>query len=72
MKVILTFLILTTLSVDEPITKNDSIPAKEHLFLSMERTPCFGKCPSYKIMIFNTGNVVYEGFFLIGGKHAPV
>lgn len=35
---------------------------KESLFLTMERTPCFGKCPTYKIMIFNTGNVVFEGF----------
>jgi hypothetical protein len=35
---------------------------KESLFLSMERTPCFGKCASYKIMIFNTGNVKFEGF----------
>ena len=35
---------------------------KESLFLSMERTPCFGKCPTYKLMIFNTGNVVFEGF----------
>lgn len=40
----------------------ESIPVKESLFLTMERTPCFGKCPSYKITIFNTGNVVYEGF----------
>lgn len=35
---------------------------KESLFLTMERTPCFGKCPAYKIMIFNTGNVKFEGF----------
>jgi hypothetical protein len=35
---------------------------KESLFLTMERTPCFGKCPTYKLMIFNTGNVVFEGF----------
>jgi len=35
---------------------------KEALFLSMERTPCFGKCPAYKVIIFNTGKVVYEGF----------
>ncbi len=35
---------------------------KEALFITMKRTPCFGKCPSYKIMIFNTGYVSYEGF----------
>lgn len=61
-----------------PITENpaivevqESIPVKESLFLTMERTPCFGKCPSYKITIFNTGNVVYEGFNFTEkeGKH---
>jgi len=35
---------------------------KESLFLTMERTPCFGKCPAYKITIFNTGKVVFQGF----------
>lgn len=50
---------------------NDETPIKEALFLSMERTPCFGKCPSYKLTIFNTGNVVYEGFTFAKkeGKH---
>jgi hypothetical protein len=38
-----------------------SIPVKEHLFLSMERTPCFGRCPNYKITIMNTGKVTYNG-----------
>lgn len=41
-------------------TKSSAI--KESLFLSMERTPCFGKCPSYKLFIFNTGNVIFEGY----------
>ena len=62
MKALVSFLIITSLSVTEPVIQNNPIPVKEHLFLTMERTPCFGKCPSYKIMIFNTGNVVYEGF----------
>ena len=39
----------------------ETIPVKESLFLTMERTPCFGKCPNYKITIFNTGRVIYEG-----------
>lgn len=43
-------------------TKLPEAAMKESLFLSMERTPCFGKCPTYKIMIFNTGNVIYEGY----------
>lgn len=46
------------------VKKAQKSPAvlKESLFLTMERTPCFGKCPAYKITIFNTGNVIYEGY----------
>lgn len=36
-------------------------PVKESLFITMERTPCLGKCPSYAIWIYNTGRVEYEG-----------
>ncbi|MGB0881694.1 MAG: DUF6438 domain-containing protein [Vicingaceae bacterium] len=43
-------------------TKLPEAAMKESLFLSMERTPCFGKCPTYKLMIFNTGNVIFEGY----------
>jgi len=42
-------------------TVKPNIPLKEAFFLTMERTPCFGKCPSYKITIFNTGKVLYDG-----------
>lgn len=77
MKYILLLLTLTTLffsckdsektitkSVEKEIveeTTKQDLPVKEALFLSMERTPCFGKCPAYKITIFNTGNVTYTG-----------
>jgi hypothetical protein len=59
-------------TVEESTTKpTDETPVKETLLLTMERTPCFGKCPSYKLTIFNTGNVVYEGFTFAKkeGKH---
>jgi hypothetical protein len=49
-----------TTTISEKIN-NEVIPVKEALFLSMERTPCFGKCPNYKITIMNTGKVTYEG-----------
>jgi len=55
----------TTKPVKQEKLKKTKLPEaamKESLFLSMERTPCFGKCPVYKIMIFNTGNVIFEGF----------
>ncbi len=56
-------------------TKNEALkettPTEESLFLTMERTPCFGECPSYKISISSTGNVTYEGFRFAPkeGKH---
>ena len=34
---------------------------KESIFLTIERTPCFGHCPNYKITIMNTGQVLYNG-----------
>ncbi len=42
---------------DTPISpmKNDS------LLLSMERTPCYGTCPTYKFHIYKNGYTEYEG-----------
>lgn len=34
---------------------------KESIFISMERTPCLGRCPGYTITIYETGMVIYEG-----------
>lgn len=39
----------------ELISKNDS------LFVTIERTVCFGKCPVYKAYIYTSGYVVYDG-----------
>ena len=36
-------------------------PEKEGLLLTLERTPCFGMCPTYKYSIFSTGRVIYKG-----------
>ena len=47
---------ITQLEID-----SKSLPVKEHLFLTMERTPCFGRCPNFKISIMNTGKVIYNG-----------
>ncbi|MBS1536480.1 MAG: hypothetical protein JST20_01875 [Bacteroidetes bacterium] len=30
--------------------------------LMLQRTVCFGMCPSYKLIIYGTGKVEYEGF----------
>ena len=35
---------------------------KNYPFLKMRRTPCFGKCPYYEVIIFSNGDISYEGF----------
>ncbi|WP_139920177.1 DUF6438 domain-containing protein [Hymenobacter sp. DG01] len=35
--------------------------------ITLERTPCFGRCPHYKAYIFPDGRVQYEGF-----RYAPM
>jgi hypothetical protein len=35
--------------------------AADSLFFSLERTVCFGQCPSYRIQVYRSGHVVYEG-----------
>lgn len=38
-----------------PVEMNDS------LFFSIERTPCFGRCPIYKMQVYDSGYSTYEG-----------
>lgn len=35
--------------------------SKDAVFFSLERTPCFGKCPNYTVTIDRTGRAAYEG-----------
>jgi len=35
--------------------------AGDTLFLSIERSGCFGTCPMYQLQVFRSGLVVYEG-----------
>jgi hypothetical protein len=30
-------------------------------YLKLERTPCFGKCPTYSVEFLKTGQVIYTG-----------
>ena len=39
----------------EPSTPKDS------LVISYEKTPCFGRCPVFKIKVYESGFAVYEG-----------
>ena len=38
----------------------------DSVYFSMQRTPCFGTCPSYKLTILEDGTAYYEG-----GRFAP-
>lgn len=35
--------------------------AADSLFLSLERTPCFGPCKAYRLNIYRSGYATYEG-----------
>lgn len=35
--------------------------ATDSLFFSLERTPCFGKCPAYTVTIYRSGFAEYTG-----------
>lgn len=41
--------------------KTSMTKAKTISYMSMERTACFGRCPMYKVEIYNTGLVRYTG-----------
>ena len=49
-------------------------PDYSTLVVTMERTPCFGTCPAYKLMIFGDGRVEYEGlnFVKVQGKQTAM
>jgi hypothetical protein len=36
-----------------------------NVLITMERTPCFGTCPSYSLTIYGNGTVRYEGFMFV-------
>jgi hypothetical protein len=64
-KLIYSIIIVITLSSacksKEKMPQNNASGADTILLASIERTPCFGKCPVYKTTIFQSGYVLYEG-----------
>ena len=36
--------------------------------ITLERGPCFGACPVYKLTIYGDGRVFYEGIRFVGGE----
>lgn len=56
------FTITTACSTKKEATTTEVIQyGKENIFISFERTPCLGKCPDFKAVIYNDGHVKYEG-----------
>ena len=45
----------------EPSSEQTSTPIHEDLVITLERTPCFGKCPVYSLKIKGDGTVIYSG-----------
>lgn len=41
--------------VEKPVQPKDS------LVIAFEKTPCFGRCPVYKVKVYESGFAVYEG-----------
>jgi hypothetical protein len=62
MKQFIAFLLLvlfaTACKTIRPDTRNPENNGT--LVASMERTPCFGRCPVYSVKIYDTGLLVYE------------
>lgn len=50
----------TTDIADTP-APSDSPAAEKTLFASIQRTPCFGSCPTYTMTIYSDGSVNYHG-----------
>jgi hypothetical protein len=45
------------------LAKKKTVVKKPPLtYVQMGRTPCFGRCPTYSIEIWNTGKVRYSGY----------
>lgn len=47
-----------------PTSQSRTVPPQrstQPVMLTLERTPCFGFCPIYKLTVYGNGKVVYEG-----------
>lgn len=74
MRLALTFLLLAGCTHSAP-APDASVPATtaapvsaSTVMASLERTPCFGRCPVYKVEVFSDGRLRWEGFRDVGTK----
>jgi len=43
------------------INKKSTLNKKKDIIISLERTPCYGSCPIYKMSIYSDGTALYYG-----------
>jgi len=48
-------------AVASPNDALGGVEAADSLFLTFERTPCFGKCPAFRVKLYRNGHASYEG-----------
>ena len=54
------FMLMAACTLSIPVGQNPTSTYPD-LLISMEKRPCFGKCPVYKLTIDGNGDVFYEG-----------
>ena len=57
----LLFLVLFACGSSKKGTEIKIKEIKKELIISLERTPCYGTCPIYKMKIFSDGSAFYHG-----------
>ena len=55
-----------------PSPSEIAVPADSDVAITLERTPCFGSCPVYKITIYKDGLVRYDGIMWVKVKGEQV
>lgn len=60
---ICTVVLLSSCGSQKPATVHDTVfgSSSDPVFFSLERTPCFGKCPAYTVVIHADGTARYTG-----------
>lgn len=56
---VLFFVCCKTRSKSEAVINNSS--DSDSLYLSLDKTPCFGRCPTYIVNIYKSGYAIYKG-----------
>ena len=61
-QILLLFLLFTfACSSSKNISEKKEKQVKKELIISLERTPCYGTCPIYKMEVFSDGSAFFHG-----------